>query len=62
MTVAILLTPLEMVLKEALKMEAMKRPATPGNRPIVSMINKGYNYRKKIDNQTSTVLPSYYLI
>jgi hypothetical protein len=35
MTVAVLLIPLEIVLKDALKIEAMNRPFKPGNRPNV---------------------------
>jgi hypothetical protein len=49
MTVAILLTPLEIVLKDALKIEAMKRPAKPGNCPNVCITNKGYNCGTKIN-------------
>ena len=41
MTVAILLTPLENVLRDALKIHAMKRPVKPGIRPSVSMTNSG---------------------
>jgi hypothetical protein len=47
MTVATLLTPLEIVLNDALKMQDMKRPVKPGNRPNVCITNKGYNCVKK---------------
>jgi hypothetical protein len=43
MTVAMLLTPLENVLNVALNIQAIKIPVKPGNRPKVSMTNKGYN-------------------
>jgi hypothetical protein len=51
MTVAILLTPLEIVLKDALKIEAMKRPARPGNCPNVCITNKGYNCETKTNKK-----------
>jgi hypothetical protein len=47
MTVAMLLTPLEIVLNDALKIQAMKRPVKPGNRSNVCITNKGYNCVKK---------------
>jgi hypothetical protein len=46
-TVAILLTPLEIVLNDALKTLAINRPVKPGYRPKVSITNNGYSYSKK---------------
>ena len=42
---AILFTPLETVLNDALRIDAINKPVKPGNRPNVSMINNGYNYK-----------------
>ena len=43
MTVAMLFTPLENVLNDALNIEAIKIPVKPGKRPNVSITNNGYN-------------------
>lgn len=56
MTVAILLTPLDMVLNDALKMAAMKRPAKPGSCLDVSITYKGYNCPTK-KNTSSALYP-----
>jgi hypothetical protein len=39
--VAILFTPLDTVLNEALNIEAINKPVKPGNRPNVSITNNG---------------------
>jgi hypothetical protein len=40
-TVAILLTPLDTVLNDALKTEAINKPVKPGNLPKISITNNG---------------------
>ncbi|CAF1354023.1 unnamed protein product [Rotaria sordida] len=45
-TVTILLIPLEIVLNDALNIVAINNPVKPGNRPNVSITNKGYNYKQ----------------
>ena len=43
MTVTILLIPLDIELKEALRIQLMKMPVKPGILPKVSVTNNGYN-------------------